>query len=78
MDLPQIPYGDWIAAVVTIFYMQLLASGKRLGWVIGMSAQIMWIYMSVSKQLYGMTFLASVLTIQFLYGWRNSGKGDDG
>ncbi len=72
MNLPEIPYGDWIVAVITVSYLQLLASKKRIGWLIGVAAQGIWIYLTLSKHLYGLTALASVMTVQFLYGWRNS------
>jgi uncharacterized membrane protein len=67
--MPQIPYGDWITAILTIFYLQLLTWKKWYAWPIGMFTQVVWIYLTLSMALYGLTFLSSVMMCQFAYGW---------
>ncbi len=65
----EIPYGDWLTAILSISYLQLLTWKKWYGWPLGMVTQFFWFYITLCKGLYGLTFLSVVLAIQFSYGW---------
>lgn len=67
--MPEIPYCDWITAVFTVSYLQLLAWKKWYGWPLGVFTQLIWFYLTLSKGLYGLTVLSVVMAIQFGYGW---------
>lgn len=67
--MPEIPFGDWITAFLTISYLQLLTWRKWYAWPLGMFTQVVWIYLTASKGMYGLTFLSVVLMCQFGYGW---------
>jgi len=73
----EIPYGDWITAILTVTYIQCLAMKKWWGWPIALVAQTFWIYITLQKELYGLTILSVVLTFQFIYGWYNSGAKNE-
>lgn len=70
--MQEIPYGDWITAVLTITYLQFLAMRKWWGWPLGLITQAFWIYITLQKELYGFFALSIVMTLQFAYGWYNS------
>ena len=67
--MPEIPYGDWITAALTISYLQLLTLKKWYACPLGMLTQGIWIYLTLSKELYGLTVLSVIMTLQFAYGW---------
>ena len=67
--MPEIPYGDWITAAMTVIYLQFLTWKKWYAWPLGMATQALWIYLSISKELYGLTVLSVVMMLQFIYGW---------
>lgn len=67
--MPPIPYGDWVVAALTIFYLQLLTWKKWYAWPLGMFTQVIWIYLTLSTELYGLTALSVVMMLQFGYGW---------
>jgi nicotinamide riboside transporter PnuC len=71
MTLPPLPYADWITAILTISYMQLMAMRNGWAWPLGIATQFLWIYMSVSKEMYGIVVLSLVLMAQCAYGWWN-------
>lgn len=62
---------DWVVAVLTISYMQLLAMKKWFAWPLGILTQFVWIYMGVSKEMYGIVVLSLLLMCQCAYGWWN-------
>jgi len=67
--MPEMPYGDWITAIMTITYLQLLTWKKWYAWPLGMLTQFVWIYLTLSKELYGLTTLSCIMMVQFAYGW---------
>lgn len=67
--MPSIPYGDWVTALLTIAYFQLLTLKKWYAWPIGLLTQIIWIYLSIGLELYGITTLSVVILFQCAYGW---------
>jgi nicotinamide riboside transporter PnuC len=67
-----LPYGDWITAFLTITYLQLLTMKKWYAWPLGMITQLVWVYLTLSKELYGLTALSCIMFCQFGYGWYNS------
>lgn len=69
--LPPIPYVDWITAVLTITYMQLMAMKKGAAWPLGIVTQFVWIYMSLQREMYGLVALSCILIVQCVYGWWN-------
>ncbi len=69
--MPEMPYGDWVTAVLTVGYLQLLAWKSKWGWPLGIATQAVWIWLSLSKELYGLTALSVVMTIQFFFAWRS-------
>lgn len=71
MPLPLMPYGDWITAIFTLAYVQCLAWKWKYAWPLAMFTQLLWIYLSLSKELYGLAVMAAIMFVQFAYGWYN-------
>ena len=56
---------DWITAVLTITYMQLIARKMWQGWLLGILVQGLWIYTTYVAHLYGFLALSFLLAAQF-------------
>jgi nicotinamide riboside transporter PnuC len=72
MNLPLMPYGDWITAIFTLGYVQALAAKRTWAWPLAMFTQFLWFYLSLSKELYGLAIMAAIMFVQFGYGWWRS------
>lgn len=54
---------SWLLTAVGIIGLFLAGSKRKLGWAIGLAAQVLWIAYALTTEQYG--FLASA----FAYGW---------
>lgn len=56
---------SWALAAVGLVGMWLAGTGKRLGWTIGVLAQLLWIAYALATRQYG--FLVTALAYAFVY-----------
>ena len=64
---------DWITGCMTILAMELLARKRWEGWAVGMLNQSLWLYLIVSRELWGLLPLTVILTWRYsvaLIRWR--------
>jgi len=61
---------SWLLTAVGVTGLWIAGSKRRLGWGIGISAQVLWVSYAVATQQWG--FIASALAYGFVYvrNWR--------
>lgn len=59
-------YWSWLLAAIGITGIWLAGSRRTAGWVIGVSAQALWIAYAIATRQWG--FIASALAYGFVYG----------
>lgn len=61
---------SWVLTFVGVLGLYLAGSKNKLGWIIGLSAQILWIVFAISTKQYG--FIVSAFAYGFVYArnWR--------
>lgn len=64
---------DWLVSILGITSIYLLGDKKKSGWVFKLVSQVIWIYLAISKELYGfipLAALAGILAIRNYIKWR--------
>ena len=56
---------SWVLTLVGVTGLYFAGSGKRLGWAIGIGAQVLWLAYAISTRQWG--FLASALAYGTVY-----------
>lgn len=65
---------DWITGGITILAMELIGRKQWQGWAVGLLNQVLWGYLILSKELWGLAPLCAILTWRYaaaLLRWRN-------
>lgn len=64
---------DWITGGLTVLAMELVARKMWHGWLVGLLNQVFWVYLVVSRELWGLLPLTAILTWRYaaaLVRWR--------
>lgn len=68
---------DWVASIITIIGIELLRRKMWQGFLVGLLNEIIWAYLAISREVYGLLLLVVVLTFQYswaIYTWRKEPK----
>lgn len=61
-----IEYWSWILTAMGVFGLYLAGSGKRQGWLVGLTTQIVWLIFGLTTQQYGFVVSAFVYAAVYL------------
>lgn len=68
---------SWLLTFVGVIGLYLAGSNRKIGWLLGLGAQILWLWYGISTQQYGFVISAHVYGFVYLRNymrWRSENK----
>lgn len=68
---------DWLTGALTVLAMELVGRKRWQGWAVGLANQGLWLYLIVTRDLWGLAPLTAILSWRYtvaLMRWRREAK----
>lgn len=67
--LSQASFTEWLAVILGICYVILIARKQRVGWYFALVSSALYVYLSFEAKIYFESFLQSFYCFMAIYGW---------